>query len=182
MTKIKSHFLLSRRCLDTNTYIHILLYSGNYDCLDDTLSADPISVKLKDEKGRTLYKSVPGESEAIFELHVKRGGRFSLCLHHKGDAEELDRTVGFALRVRPQARALEDAVQGPDGEKALELIEWAEDLTEVRLGSMCFHSEILHANILASRSRNGRRCWIITIIFVRGKQRKRNCPIRSFRE
>lgn len=98
--------------------------------LDDELSADPISVKLKDEKGRLLWKSVSGQSEATFDIHVKKGGRFSLCLHHRGDDEELDRTVGFAVRVRSPSRALADMVQGPDGEKALELIEWAEDLTE----------------------------------------------------
>lgn len=99
--------------------------------MDDELSADPISVKVLDEKERTLYKSVPGESEAVFDLHVTQGGRFSLCLSHKGDEEEdLDRTIGFAVRVRSTSRALDNAIQGPDGEKALELIEWAEELTE----------------------------------------------------
>jgi len=105
-------------------------YSGNYDCLDDELSADPISVKLKDEKGRLLWKSTHGESEQIFELHVDNGGRFTFCLSNKGDKEDLDRRVGFALRVRAPSRALADMIQGPDGEKAFELIEWAEDLTE----------------------------------------------------
>lgn len=111
-------------------YVHTSRCSGNYDVLDDELSADPISVRLNDEKGRLLWKSIPGESEQIFELHVKRGGRFSLCLSNKDDHENLDRTVGFALRVRAASRALTDMVQGPDGEKALELIEWAEELTE----------------------------------------------------
>jgi hypothetical protein len=108
----------------------ILFCSGNYDVLEDDESAEDISVTLKDERQRVLWKSVPGESEGTFELHVNKGGRFSLCLLNNGDKEDGDRTVGFALRVRGRSRALGDKEQGPDGEKALELISWAEELTE----------------------------------------------------
>jgi hypothetical protein len=97
--------------------------------LEDNLSSDPITVNLKDETGRILWKSV-GEPEAVFDLHVKKGGRFSLCLSHKGDDSDRVRTIGFALRVRPPSRALDGAISGPDGEKALELMDWAEELTE----------------------------------------------------
>ena len=111
------------------TSLYSILLSGNYDVLDDNLSSDPIMAKVKDEKGRLLWKSV-GEPEATFELHVNKGGRFSLCLSHKGDVSDEDRTIGFALRVRPPSRALGESIAGPDGEKALELIDWAEVLTE----------------------------------------------------
>lgn len=87
-------------------------------------------MKLKNEQNKLLYKSTPGEREGIFELHVDKGGRFTFCLSNQGDEEDLDRTVGFALRVRAPSRSLQDMVEGPDGEKALELIEWAEELTE----------------------------------------------------
>ena len=108
----------------------MLLCSGNYDVLEDDESAEDISVKLLDERQRVLWNSVPGESEGTFELHVNKGGRFSLCLQNDGDEEDGDRTVGFALRVRGRSRALGDEEVGPDGEKALELISWAEELTE----------------------------------------------------
>lgn len=114
---LHSHFRLSTRS------------RGNYDILDDNLSSDPITVKLNDQSGHLMWKSV-GDPEATFDLHVKKGGRFSLCLSHKGDDYDEDRTIGFALRVRPPSRALDGFMEGPDGEKALELVEWAEDLTE----------------------------------------------------
>jgi hypothetical protein len=41
-----------------------------------------------------------------------------------------DRTVGFMVRVRPPSRALDGSEAGPDGERALQLVEWASDLTE----------------------------------------------------
>lgn len=45
----------------------------------------------------------------------------------EGDDEDGDHAAGFALCARGPPWALEDVVQGPGGEKALELVEWAED-------------------------------------------------------
>jgi hypothetical protein len=134
-----THFLL--KCHSSP----ILFCSGNYDVLEDDESAEDVSVTLKDERQRVLWKSVPGESEGTFELHVNKGGRFSLCLLNNGDKEDGERTVGFALRVRGRSRALGDKEQGPDGEKALELISWAEELTEE------WHTLLDHYDYLRSR-------------------------------
>jgi hypothetical protein len=106
--------------------------TGNFDCLDDGLMADPISATLVDMDGNTLWTSRPGVSEGEFDLHVKRGGRFRLCLKNGVGTinDGQDRTVGFMIRVRPPSRAIEGSLSGPDGERALQLVEWASDLTE----------------------------------------------------
>lgn len=83
-----------------------------------------------------MWNSNPGDSEGTFDMHVNKGGRFSLCLSNKGKDDDGDRVVGFALRVRGPPRALGDVEQGPDGEKALELIEWAEELTGMSRNSL----------------------------------------------
>lgn len=108
--------------------------TGNFDCLNDELSADPISVVLIDhtDDDNEIWTSAYGVSEDEFDIHLKRGGRFSLCLRNgMGKAnDDQDRAVGFAFRVRPPSRAMDDKEQGPDGERALQLVEWASDLSE----------------------------------------------------
>jgi hypothetical protein len=106
--------------------------TGNFDCLDDGLISDPISATLVDVDGNMLWTSPPGASEAEFDLHVTRGGRFTFCLKNGvGNMNDnQDRTIGFMVRVRPPSRAMDGSEVGPDGERALQLVEWASDLTE----------------------------------------------------
>jgi hypothetical protein len=106
--------------------------TGNFDCLDDGLISDPISATVVDMNGNTLWTSPPGVSEAEFDLHVTRGGRFTFCLKNGvGNINDnQDRTMGFMVRVRSPSRAMEGSEAGPDGERALRLVEWASDLTE----------------------------------------------------
>jgi hypothetical protein len=106
--------------------------TGNFDCLDDGLIADPFSATFVDMDGNTLWTSGPGASEGEFDLHIKRGGRFTLCLKNGVGTinDGQDRTVGFMIRVKPPSRAMEEKRSGPDEERALQLVEWASDLTE----------------------------------------------------
>jgi hypothetical protein len=92
--------------------------SGNFDCLDDSLSPNPVSVLLLDSDLNQLYKSKRGLSEDLFELQVnsdsdKKQSRLSLCvqngIHHKS-RDKLDRSVGVNVRVSsiPKAELLQE--------------------------------------------------------------------------
>jgi len=108
-----------------------MVYSGDFDLLDDDLSSTPISARLESDE-QILWSSHSTDTEGMFEVTTKVGGKHRLCLengkHFRGDG--LDRHVGWAIRVRKQAtRALEEGVLGPDQERALELVSWAESLS-----------------------------------------------------
>ena len=66
----------------------------------------------------------------MFEVTTQVGGKHHLCLengkHFKGDG--LERHIGWAIQVRKQARALGENMIGPDQERALKLVNWAEVL------------------------------------------------------
>ena len=97
------------------------IVSGNYDLLDDGVPSGPLSVALYNHKMKSVYQSRFGRSEDTFSVVSTAGERFMLCIKngfglHKGrlarsdgemdDDDEtggrdgLDRTVGWALRVR----------------------------------------------------------------------------------
>ena len=97
------------------------IVSGNYDLLDDGVSSGPLSVALYNHKMKPVYQSRFGRSEDTFSVVSAAGEQFMLCIKngfglHKGrlarsdgemdDDDEtggrdgLDRTVGWALRVR----------------------------------------------------------------------------------
>lgn len=97
------------------------IVSGNYDLLDDGVSSGPLSVALYNNKMKSVYQSRFGRSEDTFSVVSTAGERFMLCIKngfglHKGrlarsdgkmdDDDEtggrdgLDRSVGWALRVR----------------------------------------------------------------------------------
>eukprot|EP00562_Extubocellulus_spinifer_P031685 CAMPEP_0178713808 /NCGR_PEP_ID=MMETSP0699-20121125/19650_1 /TAXON_ID=265572 /ORGANISM="Extubocellulus spinifer, Strain CCMP396" /LENGTH=213 /DNA_ID=CAMNT_0020362725 /DNA_START=313 /DNA_END=954 /DNA_ORIENTATION=+ len=109
--------------------------SGNYDQLDDEISADPLRVTLYDEAEKKLWSSAVGAPEGKFSV-TSPGGRNMLCITNgieydddTGNAD--DRHVGFAVRVRPATvRAQEDAVEGPDSRVMSNLIEMSEDLLD----------------------------------------------------
>lgn len=107
------------------------LRSGDFDLLDDDLSSTPISARLESDE-KILWSSHSTDTEGIFEVTTHVGGKHRLCLengkHFKDDG--LQRHIGWAIRVRKQARALQEDVIGPDQERALELVNWAEALGE----------------------------------------------------
>ena len=97
------------------------IVSGNYDLLDDGVPSGPLSVALYNHKMKSVYQSRFGRSEDTFSVVSTAGERFMLCIKngfglHKGrlarsdgemdDDDEtggrdgLDRTVGWALRLR----------------------------------------------------------------------------------
>ena len=99
--------------------------------LDDDLSSSPVSARLESNE-QILWSSHITDTEGMFEVTTQVGGKHRLCLengkHFKGDG--LDRHIGWAIRVRKQARALGENMIGPDQERALKLVNWAEDLGE----------------------------------------------------
>lgn len=124
-----------------HTYIRAVSFhvsSGNYDQLDDELTADPLRVTLFDAEEKKLWTSPLGAPEGTFSV-ASTGGRNMLCITNgiepglDDDAgnEQADRTVGFAVRVRPAAvRAQDDSVEGPDTRVMTNLIEMSEDLLD----------------------------------------------------
>ena len=112
--------------------------SGNYDQLDDELTADPLRVTLFDADEKKLWSSPLGAPEGTFSV-ASTGGRNMLCitngiepgLDDDASEQEADRTVGFAVRVRPAAvRAQDDGTEGPDTRVMTNLIEMSEDLLD----------------------------------------------------
>ena len=109
--------------------------SGNYDQLDDELPADPLRVTLFDADEKKIWSSPLGAPEGTFSV-TTTGGRNMLCITNGIDYDddtgnEDDRTVGFAVRVRPATvRAQEENVEGPDTRVMTNLIEMSEDLLD----------------------------------------------------
>jgi hypothetical protein len=102
--------------------------------LDDGLSADPIGARLENDE-KVLWSSKPGDSEGTFEYTAESEARkYRFCLEngkHLVSKDNLDRTVGWAVRVRNKApRALEDSEAGPDPKRAQQLVQWASNLQE----------------------------------------------------
>jgi len=95
------------------------------------MSPRPIGARLENDE-KVLWSSKSGEREGTFEMEISEGGLHRFCLengkHFTPDG--LDRTVGWAIRVRSFSRALEDQEEGPGGQRALHLAEWASDLQE----------------------------------------------------
>jgi len=120
--------------------------SGNFDCLDDKLSPDPISVALYDSQFTALWQSKPGESEGIFS-HLG-SGRHQLCISNgieSGDDiygmyDGLSRTVGFSIRVVPLQPGEEG--EGPGAENTSRLIEMSSSLM-TWLSSMLDHQDYM---------------------------------------
>jgi len=122
-------------------------YSGNFDCLDDNLSPDPVSIVLYDSKFTTVWQSKAGASEGIFS-HLG-SGRHQLCISNGimdgDDIYEMydgnDRTVGFSVRVVTLQRGVEEE-EGPDDENTSRLIEMSNSLLSW-LSSMMDHQDYM---------------------------------------
>jgi emp24/gp25L/p24 family/GOLD len=95
------------------------------------MSSDPIVARFESDT-TVLWSSTPGDPEGTFELEVHDGGLHRFCLengkHEMGDG--LDRTIGWAVRVRPLARSLGEGEEGPDALRALNLADWASELQD----------------------------------------------------
>ena len=124
LTRVLSQHLLN---------LLIIYFSGNYDQLDDELSADPLRVTLFDADEKKIWSSPLGAPEGTFSV-TTTGGRNMLCITNGIDYDddtgnEDDRTVGFAVRVRPATvRAQEENVEGPDTRVMTNLIEMSEEI------------------------------------------------------
>ncbi len=103
--------------------------SGDYDCLDDELSSDPIGVSLYDEKQTPVWRSRSGDSEGSF--YVRGSGKFELCIQNGnigsddyfGANDGKSREVGFAVRVTSSLRGMEDGKVGPDDRVTSNLLD-----------------------------------------------------------
>mmetsp|Transcript_16567 Transcript_16567/g.38044 ORF Transcript_16567/g.38044 Transcript_16567/m.38044 type:complete len:205 (-) Transcript_16567:538-1152(-) len=125
---------------------HLALPSGSFDVLEEELIPDPVQARLEDSK-KVLWFSNVGEEEGMFEIQVDEGGLHRFCLENGKHLESdgYDRRIGFSLRVRSlqEIRSLQDE-EGPDEERALQLVEWARDL-EDSWANLLDHYEFLKA-------------------------------------
>mmetsp|Transcript_2598 Transcript_2598/g.3990 ORF Transcript_2598/g.3990 Transcript_2598/m.3990 type:complete len:244 (+) Transcript_2598:40-771(+) len=116
--------------------------SGNFDCLDDNISPDPVSVILYDERMNVMWRSQRAVPEDTFS--VATSGRFSYCISNgfdgdddiSGKADGIPRNIGFTIRVREPQRGLDFNTQngtkteGPDDFKTAQLLKATAKLIE----------------------------------------------------
>ena len=123
------------------------IWSGNFDCLDDEISAAPIGVVLYDSKMTPVWRSQPGTSEGTFS--IQGTGKHELCIQNGNagnddfyaEKDGVHREVGFAIRVVPPQRGL-DGEAGPDDRLTSHLIELSDKLME-GLRTMSDHQEYM---------------------------------------
>lgn len=131
--------------------IHDLLkshHSGNFDCLDDEISPDPIGVVLYDSKQTPIWRSQPKASEGTFS--ITGSGKFELCIQngrqgsddYVADKDGIDRQVGFAIRVVPPPSRGQDGEAGPDNRLTTHLLDLSGKLME-GLHTMSDHQEYM---------------------------------------
>ena len=98
--------------------------------IDDGLSADPIGARLENDE-KVLWSSHLGASEGTFEITIEEGGLHRFCLENGKHftSDKLDRTLGWAVRVRGPSRSLDEEA-GPDSQRAQLLVESASELQE----------------------------------------------------
>ena len=134
--KINSILKFNQKNTKKNCRSHFdlaLLFSfhrGSYEVLNDDVDAYELAVKIAGfDNGESLYESLDGSQEGDFTLdRVKPSSKFSLCFQNNAedDDEENEFDVGFNLRFDKQpTRTMDDEVEGPDGEKASQLIDKA---------------------------------------------------------
>lgn len=124
------------------------ILSGNFECLDDEISPDPIGVTLYDSKQTPIWRSQPKASEGTFS--VTGSGKFELCIQngrqgsddYVANKDGTDRQIGFAIRVIPPPSRGEDGEAGPDNRLTSHLMELSEKLME-GLHTMNDHQEYM---------------------------------------
>ena len=168
---ISIYYLLSqhltvplRHLHSTHNIYNFYIISGNFDCLDDDLPPDPVGVILFDSKMTPVWRSRPGASEGFFSLHGS--GRYELCIQNGNIGHDdtyapkdgNDREIGFAIRVVPPARELENEA-GPDTRLNSHLLELSQKLM-AGLETMSDHQEYM-------RERENRHTILADITFNR---------------
>jgi len=137
--------------------------SGNYDCLDDDLSARPVSVKLYDSKERAVWRSSEGASEGTFRT-VGRG-RYRLCISNGVDGggaapdgrgpggrrDGQDREVGFSIRVRDLVEERRELVEKRKADKKAEKEEEENSKTVEKASQMGALTEDLVERLMSMR-------------------------------
>mmetsp|Transcript_29538 Transcript_29538/g.43959 ORF Transcript_29538/g.43959 Transcript_29538/m.43959 type:complete len:250 (-) Transcript_29538:364-1113(-) len=110
------------------------LITGNYDMLEDELSPDPLTVVIYGSNNREMYHSSVFESEGTFTIAGIGTHQFCISngLNGKKKADGKDRTVGFAIRVKPVQRGKDskDDKEGPDNEHTANLMSLSSTLIE----------------------------------------------------
>jgi emp24/gp25L/p24 family/GOLD len=131
-----------------------MIYSGNYDSLNDEIKEGSISATL--EKIRlngtdSLWESMQGDLEGTFSVTVDPKGRYELCFHAHEEEERDDDTeenffteipIGFNIRLQSLPRSLPDTELGPDAQRALSLVETA-GLIQVDWQNLLDHFDFL---------------------------------------
>jgi hypothetical protein len=116
--------------------------------LDDELSPDPVGVTLYDEKMAPVWRSKSGASEGAFS--VRGSGKYELCIQNGSLGSDdyyaardgNSREVGFAVRVVPPLRGLEDEKVGPDDRLTSNLLEMCATMNR-GLQTMLDHQEYM---------------------------------------
>eukprot|EP00934_Nitzschia_sp_Nitz4_P007794 Nitzschia sp. Nitz4//scaffold86_size83305//10004//12404//NITZ4_005250-RA/size83305-processed-gene-0.2-mRNA-1//1//CDS//3329559214//7784//frame0 len=104
--------------------------SGSFDCIEDDVEARDLAVSLVNLKsGDKIYEAPTGTREGTFSVkdNVKGNTLYELCFQNNEmeDDEDNQFEVGFSVHIAGTPRTLEDGVLGPDGERALKLVEKA---------------------------------------------------------
>ena len=122
-------------------------HSGNFDCLDDDLSPDPVGVILYDNGMSPVWRSKSGASEGYFSIYGT--GKYELCIQNGrigsddfyAPKDGIDREIGFAIRVEPPQRGLEGEA-GPDDRITSNLLTMSSKLM-MGLNTLSDHQEYM---------------------------------------
>lgn len=109
--------------------------SGNFDCLDDGIDESAVSAWVEGANGSKLWKAKHDETEENFAFLVdpKETPKARFCMAYSmadDDDAPSDVYFGFNLRVTSMARerTLDAGEEGPDAERALDLLDEAEEI------------------------------------------------------
>ena len=98
--------------------------------LDDELTPEPVQARLENSE-RILWHSEEGDFEGMFEIPAEDVvHRFCMENGKHLMSDGMDRRIGWAVRVRPRARSLDEDTEGPDSERAMEMVDYASELQE----------------------------------------------------
>lgn len=116
---------------NANASLLVFLSSGSFDCIDEDVEARDLSVSISNpDSGEMVYESPKGKREGTFQLDaaaVKPDTRYGLCFENNESTEDEENEfdVGFSIHVTKAPRTLKDEEIGPDGERALQLVNKA---------------------------------------------------------
>jgi hypothetical protein len=116
-------------CPSVHAPARIISDSGSFECLDDDVESSKLAVRVANmESGVSAYEAATGVQEGDFQLEdLPADARYSLCFrnNYEEDDDENQIDVGFNLRFHAPPRSLEEGELGPDGERALKLVDKA---------------------------------------------------------